>query len=205
MTRPAAPFRSLTDRIADQVRATPDATALVGPGGELTYAELDRRAGQLAHHLRMRGVGPEDRVGLRLPRGVDTVVAVLGVWKAGAAFVGLDPDLPPRRLAQLADDAGVRLVLDPETLARSRTDVLPADPPAVAADPARLAYLVYTSGSTDDPRGCWPSTARSPRTSTPSWPTTGWAPATSSCNGPRPPSTRSCATASARSRSARRS
>ncbi|MET9300540.1 amino acid adenylation domain-containing protein [Micromonospora aurantiaca] len=153
VTRPAAPFRSLPDRIADQVRATPDATALVGPGGELTYAELDRRADQLAHHLRTRGVGPEDRVGLRLPRGVDTVVAVLGVWKAGAAFVGLDPDLPPRRLAQLADDAGVRLVLDPETLARSRADVLPADPPAVAVDPARLAYLVYTSGSTGRPKG----------------------------------------------------
>ncbi|MEU4368109.1 amino acid adenylation domain-containing protein [Micromonospora chersina] len=153
VTAPAAPFRSLPDRIADRVRATPDATALTGPGGELTYAELDRRANRLAHHLLAQGVGPEDRVGLRLPRGVDTVVAVLGVWKAGAAFVGLDPDLPAARLAHLAEDSGVRLVLDPAALADPALAARPVTPPAVATRPDQLAYLVHTSGSTGRPKG----------------------------------------------------
>ncbi|MCZ7436790.1 amino acid adenylation domain-containing protein [Micromonospora sp. WMMC241] len=151
--RPAAPFRSLLDRIAEHVRATPDATALTGPGGELTYADLDRRSNRLAHHLRSRGIGPEDRVGLRLPRGVDTVVAVLAVWKAGGAFVGLDPELPPQRLARLAEGAGVRLVLDPDDVAEPASAAHPATRPDVDTRPDQLAYLVHTSGSTGAPKG----------------------------------------------------
>ncbi|MDG4800241.1 non-ribosomal peptide synthetase [Micromonospora sp. WMMD980] len=151
--RPAVPFRSLPDRIADHVRATPDATALLGPGGPLTYGELDRRSNRLAHHLRARGIGPEDRVGLRLPRCVDTVVAVLAVWKAGGAFVGLDPELPPRRLARLADGAGVRFVLDADGVAEAASSAHPVTPPDVDTRPDHLAYLVHTSGSTGTPKG----------------------------------------------------
>ncbi|WFE36318.1 non-ribosomal peptide synthetase [Micromonospora sp. WMMD975] len=153
VVRPAAPFRSLLDRIAGQVRATPDAVAVVGPGGELTYAELDRRSNRLAHHLRERGIGAEDRVGLRLPRCVDTVVAVLGVWKAGGAFVGLDPELPARRLAHLERDAGVRLVLDPDSVSGAALTAHPATAPDVDTRPEQLAYVVYTSGSTGEPKG----------------------------------------------------
>lgn len=153
VARSATPFCSLLDRISSQVRSAPDATAVVGPGGELTYAALARRSDQLAHHLRVLGVGPEDRVGLRLPRGIDTVVGVLGIWKAGAAFVALDPELPPRRLAGLAEDAGVRLVLDPDTFARAQATASPAAPPDVELRPDQLAYLVYTSGSTGTPKG----------------------------------------------------
>ncbi len=150
--RPAVP-RPLLERIADQVRDTPDTTAVICGDGEVTYAELDRRANQLAHHLIGRGVGPETRVGLRLPRGIDTVVGVLGIWKAGGAFVGLDPDLPARRLARIGADAGARLVVDEDMITDPALGRCPTTAPALSCDPGTLAYVVYTSGSTGQPKG----------------------------------------------------
>ncbi|MFJ6198026.1 amino acid adenylation domain-containing protein [Micromonospora sp. NPDC092111] len=151
--RPVATFRSLPERIAEWVRATPDATAVIAGRAEVTYAELDRRANRLAHHLVALGVGPQTPVGLRLPRGVDTVVAVLGVWKAGGAFVGLDPELPERRLAHLAADSGVTVVVDPAMLADPALAARPTTPPTGDTRPDQLAYLVHTSGSTGTPKG----------------------------------------------------
>jgi len=145
--------RPLLARIGDQVGATPDAVAVISGAIEITYAELDRRANQLAQHLVALGVGPETPVGLCLPRGVDTVVGVLGIWKAGGAFVGLDPDLPKHRLAYLARDAGIRVVVDERTLADPALRRRPATPPAADGGDDRLAYIVYTSGSTGTPKG----------------------------------------------------
>ena len=89
-----------------QVARTPDALALVeGDGQGLTYAELNRRANQLAHHLQRMGVGPDALVGVVARRAASTVVALLGVLKAGAAYVPLDPDYPAERLAYMAADA----------------------------------------------------------------------------------------------------
>ena len=144
---------SLLERIAGQMRSTPEATAVVCGDAEVSYAELDRRANRLAHHLVGLGVGPETRVGLRLPRGIDTVVGVLGIWRAGGAFVALDPDLPAARLARIGADAGIRTVVDGDTLADPALDRLPATAPAVALLADRLAYVVHTSGSTGVPKG----------------------------------------------------
>ncbi|WP_328540612.1 non-ribosomal peptide synthetase [Streptomyces sp. NBC_00344] len=145
--------RPLLDRIADQVRAFPDAMAVICGDDEVTYAELDRRANRLAHRLIACGIRPEDRVGLRLPRGIDTVVGVLGIWKAGGAFVALDPDLPEHRVTQLRDAAEVRLVVDRDILADTALDLCSATAPTVSRAPGRLAYLVHTSGSTGAPKG----------------------------------------------------
>jgi amino acid adenylation domain-containing protein len=135
----------------------------------VSYAELDARANRLAHALRARGVGPEVLVGVCLERSVRLVVAVLGVLKAGAAYVPLDPTYPAERLRFMVRDGGVDLVLseepcqaqvppgvgtvvlldrDWETIARA-----PATRPAVALDPEHLAYVIYTSGSTGTPKG----------------------------------------------------
>ncbi|MEG8277209.1 amino acid adenylation domain-containing protein [Streptomyces sp. AHA2] len=153
-TAPAAPpARPVLDRIADQVRDHPDATAVIHGGERVTYAELDRRADRLAHHLVGRGVKPESRVGLCVPRGVDTLVGLLGIWKAGGAFVGLDPDQPERRLGVLAADSGLLTVVDARTLADPALDGCPTGPPDVARAPDHLAYTVYTSGSTGTPKG----------------------------------------------------
>ncbi|MEW2813213.1 amino acid adenylation domain-containing protein [Streptomyces massasporeus] len=153
-TAPAARHgRPLLDRLADQVREAPDATAVISGRERVTYAELDRRANRLARHLVGLGVTPESRVGLCVPRGIDTVIGVLGIWKAGGAFVGLDPDQPERRLKLLAADSGMLTVVDSDTLADPALDHCPSGAPDVPRAPEHLAYTVYTSGSTGTPKG----------------------------------------------------
>ncbi len=111
--------------IEAQAERTPDAVAVVlpstegGPDARLTYGELNRRANQLAHHLRKRGVGPETVVGICVERSLEMIVGVLGVLKAGGAYLPLDPLYPPERLAYMLDDAGVAILLtDSNTLPR---------------------------------------------------------------------------------------
>ncbi|WP_344833984.1 amino acid adenylation domain-containing protein, partial [Actinocorallia longicatena] len=131
-----------------QVQTRPDEVAVVAGGVSLTYAELADRAGRVAGHLVAAGVGAESVVGLRLPRGADMVTAILGVWKAGAAYLPLDPELPDERLEFMVADSGARPVLT------DLGEALGAEPVASAAvPPAGLAYLLYTSGSTGLPKG----------------------------------------------------
>jgi len=153
----------------EQVRRAPDAVAVVCGGDSLTYAELDARANRLAHHLRGRGVGVEDRVALCMERGPELLAAFFGVLKAGAAYVPLDPAHPAERLGYMLRDSGARLLLTqswveprlpearPATLA---LDALagelarePAERPRSGVRPENLAYVYYTSGSTGRPKG----------------------------------------------------
>ncbi|MFE7756462.1 non-ribosomal peptide synthetase [Streptomyces sp. NPDC057429] len=160
-----------------QLRAarTPHAPAVRSGGQELTYAELNTRANRLAHHLIACGIGPERLVGVQLPRSADLVVALLGVLKAGAAYVPMDSDSPAERTAFIVQDTGLDLVLGeraaqrgagggPETLtvagavAAAEAAGLPAHDPAGAdrtapLRPENLAYVIYTSGSTGRPKG----------------------------------------------------
>src|SRR6185369_12365241 len=137
--------------IEEQADRTPLSVAVSFEDEELTYRELDLRANRLAHHLRAQGVGPESRVGVLLERSCDLSVALLGVLKAGAAYVPLDPDHPADRLAFQEKDAGLRLILTSRDLADltagedGRLDV------SVAPD--NPAYVLYTSGSTGRPKG----------------------------------------------------
>ncbi|WP_194292151.1 non-ribosomal peptide synthetase, partial [Streptomyces jumonjinensis] len=135
----------------------------------VSYGELEKRANRLARYLVGIGVGGECLVGLCLPRGVDMVVAELAVWKAGAAFVPLDPEYPADRLAFMVADSGARVVLGSgSTLADVPVDgarvVLlnevgeeiaaePTDAPGRVIVPDQLAYVIYTSGSTGRPKG----------------------------------------------------
>ncbi|MER5337925.1 amino acid adenylation domain-containing protein [Micromonospora sp. NPDC002717] len=157
---PAACLHELVER---QVARTPDAVALVAGETRLTYRELDRRANAIAWRLRDRGVRPDDVVAVCLPRGVDLIVALLGVHKAGAAYLPLDGGVPESRLTFMARDSGaVLLVTDEEKLAaRLGMEMLAphgADPradsaPPRAGGPDSLAYCIYTSGSTGRPKG----------------------------------------------------
>ncbi|MEV1119913.1 non-ribosomal peptide synthase/polyketide synthase [Actinosynnema sp. NPDC049800] len=132
-----------------QARRTPEATALVCDGESLTFAELDARANRLARHLLADGVEPEQIVALALPRGLDWVVALLGILKAGAVYLPVDPGLPEARYAHLLEDSGAVRVID----APVDTSGLPDTPPDVPLRPDNAAYVIYTSGSTGLPKG----------------------------------------------------
>ncbi|MET8114783.1 amino acid adenylation domain-containing protein [Streptomyces prasinus] len=136
-----------------QVRRTPDATALVHGTRRLTYAELGAYADRIARHLRALGVGPDDRVGIRTVPGVGMVAAVLGVLKAGGAYLPLDPQAPQDRLRALTEAADAVTVLGTGEL-----DALSRPVPAEAlrerapVRPDHLAYVMPTSGSTGEPK-----------------------------------------------------
>ncbi|MEY9942817.1 amino acid adenylation domain-containing protein [Streptacidiphilus sp. MAP5-3] len=162
---------SVPGRFAAQVAATPGAVAVVADGSAVSYAELDARANRLAHHLVAEGVGAESLVGLCLPRGVQAIEAILAVWKAGAAYLPLDPAYPVQRLGEVLADSGAGHVLGEAALIRELAAEgvcsIALDDPAVLAElvarPAtapelevlddQLAYVIYTSGSTGRPKG----------------------------------------------------
>ncbi|GAB3440147.1 amino acid adenylation domain-containing protein [Actinophytocola sediminis] len=160
-----ATFAELVERAA---AAHPDTDAVLGDGEPITYRELNTRANRLARYLTDRGVGPEQRVAVALPRGGDQLVAMLAVLKAGAVYVPVDTDYPPERIALLVADSWPALVLtEPEHLpvlpATAPTDLLTTaertaaalseQDPAPSAQPANAAYVIYTSGSTGRPKG----------------------------------------------------
>ncbi|MEP7126484.1 MAG: condensation domain-containing protein, partial [Byssovorax sp.] len=152
-----------------QADRTPDAVALAFEGREMSYRELDRRSNQLARHLGRRGVGPGALVGVAIERSLDLVIGLLGVLKAGAAYVPLDPTYPRDRIAFMASDAELPVLLTQESLAVEMAGLAPvavrldADWPEIAAEsdarltgafePESRAYVIYTSGSTGKPKG----------------------------------------------------
>ncbi|WP_329168719.1 non-ribosomal peptide synthase/polyketide synthase [Streptomyces sp. NBC_01267] len=146
-----APDVTLPALFEAQVRATPEAPAVVFEDTVLTYRELNRRANRLAHALITRGVGPERVVALRLPRSAELVVAVLAVLKTGAAYLPIDPDYPDARIAYMLEDARPAVVLD-DLAAVTPSDRQPEHDPAVPVDTRHLAYVIYTSGSTGRPK-----------------------------------------------------
>jgi amino acid adenylation domain-containing protein len=133
-----------------QVARTPAATAAVCDGQRVSYADLNREANRVAWHLRGLGAGPEDLVGVRMTPSRRRLAAILGIWKAGAGYVPLDPALPVERLAFMVRDADVSVVLTDSFEAPHGRDDNPGDS---GATPANVAYVIYTSGSTGQPKG----------------------------------------------------
>jgi amino acid adenylation domain-containing protein len=169
-TSVAFPEEKLLHRLFEaQVRRTPDDEAVVDRTERLSYRELDRRANQLSHHLRALGVQREALVGVCLERSVELVVTLLAVLKAGGAYLPLDPDYPPARLAFMVEDSRSSLIVTRRPLAgrlptggapllhlEDQTDALaehPTTSPETDGTPEDLAYVIYTSGSTGRPNG----------------------------------------------------
>jgi amino acid adenylation domain-containing protein/non-ribosomal peptide synthase protein (TIGR01720 family) len=153
--------QTLTELFTAQAKRAPDAVAVISRGGTLTYGELDRRSDELAYRLVATGVEPGARVALILGRTPDIPVAIFGCWKAGAAFVPLDPEWPAERRALVLEDAepaavvrrGGNLAVEAGVRALDLDASEPAPPCALPApDPHRLAYLIYTSGTTGRPK-----------------------------------------------------
>jgi len=172
--------RTVVELFCDQALRRPKAVAVVDGERELSYRALDEASNRLARYLIARGVGPERVVGVCLDRSVNLLVSLLGIWKAGGAYLPLDPDYPQDRLAFMAEDAGAFLVLTGEAQAE-RLSAMPDsgavrrvvlddadtageiaaqsgvsvgdDERLVPLTPAGLAYVIYTSGSSGKPKG----------------------------------------------------
>ncbi|WP_346396406.1 amino acid adenylation domain-containing protein [Pseudomonas syringae] len=169
----AADFPSedcLHSLIEAQVRATPEAPVLIFAAEQMSYAQLNARANQLAHRLRDSGVGPDVLVGICVERSLELVIGLLAIIKAGGAYVPLDPDYPEDRLVYMMQDSGIGLLLTQTAL----LERLPIPPqvqslcldqhgdwlegystanPVNFSHPLNLAYVIYTSGSTGKPKG----------------------------------------------------
>ncbi|MBW3584439.1 MAG: AMP-binding protein, partial [Cyanobacteria bacterium 0813] len=155
-----------------QVERTPNATAVVFDNQQLTYQQLNHRANQLAHHLQNLGVKPEVIVGICLERSLEMVVGLLGIIKAGGAYLPLDPAFPQERIAFMLEDAGVQILLTQEKLLTGLPNLTISNQQIICLDtnreniaqqseekvvnpvtPNNLAYVIYTSGSTGKPKG----------------------------------------------------
>ncbi|MEO8813752.1 MAG: amino acid adenylation domain-containing protein, partial [Mycobacterium sp.] len=140
--------------VADRAAATPAAIAVVDEHGRYSYAEINRRANRVAHALIAAGIGTEDKVAVLLGRSVDLVVTALGIAKAGAAYVPVDPEYPLERIEFILADAGPALVVREALDVQGYPDSDPTDADRVRPlRPENLAYLIYTSGSTGLPKG----------------------------------------------------
>ncbi|MEV0456318.1 amino acid adenylation domain-containing protein [Catellatospora methionotrophica] len=162
-------YRTLHELFETQATATPDAVAVTSETASLTYAQLNAKANQLAHHLRGLGAGPGVLVGVCLDRDAELVPALLGVLKSGAAYLPLDPSVPADRIAYMLDDAAAAHVVT-DAAHRALLDgftghavLVDTDAAELAAQPATdpdlrntaddLIYVIYTSGSTGRPKG----------------------------------------------------
>jgi amino acid adenylation domain-containing protein len=160
--------------VEEQVDRAPGAPAVEFDDASLTYGELDRRANQLAHYLIHLGAGPDRLIGLCMDRSVEVLVAILAILKSGAAYVPLDSAYPADRLRYMIADAGIAVVLTTAPTVAASSDLAgllsnletirvdtdwhliaarPETRPAAAVEPHHLAYCLYTSGSTGEPKG----------------------------------------------------
>jgi len=153
----------------EQAARTPNALAVSSEGRSLTYAQLDKRANQLARHLIKIGVTPGSLVGIAVDRSLDLLVGLLGIWKAGAAYLPIDAIYPPDRIAFIMEETSLATLLtnskllpslpifDTRPICLDRDWMLiecePESSPGIRLDPTSVAYTIYTSGSTGKPKG----------------------------------------------------
>ncbi len=163
--------KNLVELLAIAAQEAPDRVAVLHENNEITYAELNRRANQLAHYLKKRGVRPETRIGIALGRTPELIVGLIGILKAGGAYVPLDPTYPQERLQYMVKDAALLLLVTESSYRKTfagidgieilcvdeervNIDREPGSEPGDAGiDAQNLAYLIYTSGSTGVPKG----------------------------------------------------
>jgi natural product biosynthesis luciferase-like monooxygenase protein len=152
-----------------QVKHIPNASAIVAQGRQLTYAELNAKANQLAHYLISNGIGPDALVGICLDRSLELIIAILAIHKAGGAYLPMDPTYPKERLAFMMEDAKPAILLTQEEVISNLPQPRPlsicldsewdsvaketTENPARRSAPDNLAYVIYTSGSTGKPKG----------------------------------------------------
>ena len=158
MTTLCGPLRHLPDARAHEVfegqaRARPDAIAAVHGSRTLTYGELNARANRVARNLVARGLTREGVVGVVTERNLDWLTAVLAIFKAGGAYLPIEPHFPEERIARMLARAGCGLVLTEQSIEAACAADYPDDDLGIAVTPDQLAYIYFTSGSTGEPKG----------------------------------------------------
>jgi non-ribosomal peptide synthetase component F len=150
-----------------EVEKSPESIAIVHCGERITYAELNKRANRIAHHLVSVGIGTETLVALVMERSPNLIASILGILKAGGAYLPLDPDYPQERLAMMIEDANAPVLLTETSMLKRLSangsmticidniefDAENSDNPNIATGPDNLAYVMFTSGSTGRPKG----------------------------------------------------
>lgn len=159
------PTRSLPYYVEKHAHSTPDAVAVTFENKQVTYKTLNEKSNQLANYLAAKGVSKGAIVGVYLDRSPDIIVALVGIMKAGAAYLPLDPEYPQDRIDYILADASPQLIVTQESLANRLGEVpwitlsdeavnsSPLSAPGVHVEPSQLAYIIYTSGSTGKPKG----------------------------------------------------
>jgi amino acid adenylation domain-containing protein/thioester reductase-like protein len=167
VARPPLRFHELFERVLDTGADQCDRPAIITKRGVTTYGELEREANTVAHSLLMRGAAPGAVIGVLTERSANLPAALLGIWKAGVTYLPLDADLPPERLAFMARDAAISLLIALDGLAAPPGLPSPLRPEEIDAEfrrahahrplssgcPGEAAYIIYTSGSTGQPKG----------------------------------------------------
>lgn len=161
---------SVVDLFAAQVAKTPLHTAVVFNDERITYQELDLRSNQLAHYIRSKGIGAEDKVVLSSEKSLELVIGILGIMKSGAAFVPVTPSLPADRILYMVEDTACKMIIAGEEMQHAKTpeneslwfdwatdkaliDTMPTTAMGEMILPGQLLYIIYTSGSTGRPKG----------------------------------------------------
>lgn len=151
--------KTIVDLFVEQVKRTPEATAVKFRNIELTYAELNRQANRLANYLiQYYQVKPDDLIGIELERSEKMIIAVWGILKSGAAYTPIDPHYPEPRKSFIVNDAGLKLVITEKVIMDfyelQTKNPFSEDEPSTSLHSRNLAYVIYTSGSTGTPKGC---------------------------------------------------
>ncbi|RAL25791.1 non-ribosomal peptide synthetase [Thermoflavimicrobium daqui] len=144
---------TLHQLFVEQVQRTPNQLAVVFEHQSITYQELDRRSNQVAYYLQQQGMGVGDRIGVLAIRQVETIVNLLGVIKAGAAYVPIDPDYPKDRQDYILNHSQCRELITPDLYHKQSLNEVPDHEVRSDVTPEDVAYIIYTSGSTGKPKG----------------------------------------------------
>ncbi len=147
-----APFKLFFESIVHHAQEQPDRMALIACDARFTYREFDHATNRIANALRQRGVREGDRVAMLLPRTSRLILSMIGIQKAGAAYIPCDPEYPADRVKLILEDSGAKLIITPD-VAEELLKEEDTTPPQTRLTPDDLAYLIYTSGSTGRPKG----------------------------------------------------
>ncbi|MEM1319017.1 MAG: amino acid adenylation domain-containing protein [Bacteroidota bacterium] len=147
--------QSIVEVFSAQVAISPERKALSFEGQQLTYRQLDERSNQMARYLMKQGLGAESLVAVALPRSPELIISILGILKAGAAYVPLNPTLPKERIDYIIQDTDANIVISPALYQKEHSKVTQESTAALPpqAHPDQLAYVIYTSGTTGVPKG----------------------------------------------------